>query len=498
MKQKIKILALLPILLGTRTSCSNTGNSAGSSQDGGNKTSGNGDKTIQIERWHTSGAGLTDAFQKKADEFAALVKENEGVDIKINAGQDSYQGNYDDIRNKIIKGFSTGDYPTIAVAYPDHVSDYLAQESAPGKYVVNRKELAEDPEIGFGKEAYIKDGEASDFVDAFYEEGQQYLNPGRYSLPLLKSSEVLYYNKELFSNLLSQYNKDESLNRNTDQLTHFRDDLSWDKLMDFCRYVAKNIRNGSYKDKAGNSLKYPLYYDSDSNLFISKCYQNSIPYLSIKDGKGSVDFNNAEAKSRVSSLKSDFDNGVFRTKGTNENKYGSDLFKSEEVLFDIGSSGGAGYNIPSGDGFNVGVAKVPYDNNNPLYITQGITLTLLKTKDDTDGRKVRYAWKFLKYLTSTDVNLDLSLYYSQGYSPVRKSCYESEDFITYREEGETLGDIQEVIKDKINGHYFNAPCFKGSAKARNEVEGIIVQTRLGKKTIDQAFADAENNTKTAR
>ena len=134
MKQKIKILALLPILLGSRVSCSGNDSSATSGASSGNGTSQNSSKgTIQINRWHTFGAGLQDEFQNKADEFAKLVKENEGVDISINAGQDAYQGSYVDIHNKIMSGFNTGDFPTIAVAYPDHVAYYIAAESVPGK-----------------------------------------------------------------------------------------------------------------------------------------------------------------------------------------------------------------------------------------------------------------------------------------------------------------------------------------------------------------------------
>ena len=219
MKQKIKILALLPILLGSRVSCSGNDSSATSGASSGNGTSQNSSKgTIQINRWHTFGAGLQDEFQNKADEFAKLVKKNEGVDISINAGQDAYQGSYVDIHNKIMSGFNTGDFPTIAVAYPDHVADYIAAESVPGKYVVNLAELATDEKIGFGKESYIGDGEASDFLPAFYDEGQHYIREGRYSLPVLKSTEVIFYNKELTANILNQYNQDEHLGRNSDQL----------------------------------------------------------------------------------------------------------------------------------------------------------------------------------------------------------------------------------------------------------------------------------------
>ena len=210
-----------------------------------------------------------------------------------------YQGSYVDIHNKIVSGFNTGDFPTIAVAYPDHVADYIAAESFPGKYVVNLAELATDEKIGFGKESYIGDGEASDFLPAFYDEGQHYIREGRYSLPVLKSTEVIFYNKELTANILNQYNQDEHLGRNSDQLLSFRDDLTYDKFRNFCRYVAKNIKNGAYKGKAGDNLQYPFCYDSDDNFFISQCYQRNIPYTSIENGKGKIEFNNTQAKAFV-------------------------------------------------------------------------------------------------------------------------------------------------------------------------------------------------------
>ena len=68
MKQKIKILALLPILLGSRVSCSGNDSSATSGASSGNGTSQNSSKgTIQINRWHTFGAGLQDEFQNNMD-----------------------------------------------------------------------------------------------------------------------------------------------------------------------------------------------------------------------------------------------------------------------------------------------------------------------------------------------------------------------------------------------------------------------------------------------
>ena len=50
-----------------------------------------------------------------------------------------------------------------------------------------------------------------------------------------------------------------------------------------------------------------------------------------------------------------------------------------------------------------------------------------------------------------------------------------------------------VVANEINGNYFNYPVFKGTARARDNVGGIITQVFLGQKDIDKAFADAESD-----
>ena len=56
------------------------------------------------------------------------------------------------------------------------------------------------------------------------------------------------------------------------------------------------------------------------------------------------------------------------------------------------------------------------------------------------------------------------------------------------------GNVADIVTGDINGNYFNTPCFKGSATARDAVGGIITQVFAGEKTIDEAFSDAENTT----
>lgn len=469
-KRKILNLISLPILLVSLFSC-----------NGNNK-----EKNNKIMFWHTFGQSLTDELEAKASDFEKIIKENEGVDVDI---QFSYIGSYDDIQNQIEKGFAVGNTPTIAVAYPDHVASYLSHEDFDEEFVYNLDNLMHDPEIGYGTNSYLNDGkDESDFVKAFYKESGEYLKKGTYSLPFLKSSEVLMYNKDVVDErLLKAYDS------TITDYDKYMANLTWDQFIDLLKFVKKDIDNGG--EICGNALEVPFIYDSDENLFITKCYQNNIPFISIKDGKGSLDFDNGKAKEMVKTLKGYYDDGLLKTKGSNDGQYGSYSFTEGRCLFTVGSSGGAGYNDPGDASFNVGVVKVPYENNNPLYVSQGPTLTLLKSKgvnEETNKFRKEYGWKFLKYITNTENNADICYLGSEGYVPVRESSYASGYYKDYLEEGDTfLARTSKVVVEDIKGRYLSTPAFKGSSLARDQVGGIIANVFLDKYTIDQAFEEAK-------
>ena len=448
----------------------------------------NADKN-KIYFWHTFGQNLQEEMESKIDSFEKIIKENEDVDIDIEL---SYIGSYDEILSQVKKGFAVGNTPTIVVAYPDHVADYLSIESFDEEYVYNLGKLMHDDKVGYGKNSYLDDDkDETDIVDAFFAESKSYLKEGTYSLPFMKSSEVLMYNKDIVENkLLKAY--DPSITNYHEYMAN----LSWEQFIDLLRFVKQDMDRG--EGAYGKNLEVPLIYDSDENLYISKSMQNNISFISIKDGKGSLDFNNDEAKTMVNTLKGYYDEGLFRTKGSNNNEYGSNYFTTSKCLFTIGSSGGAGYNDPLQADFNVEVVKVPYENNNPLYVSQGPTLALLKSKgvsDEVNDFRKEYAWKFLKYITNTENNAEICYSGSEGYIPVRKSSYTSGFYKEYLEDKDTfLARTADVVVNEIDGHYFSTPTFKGSSTARDQVGGIIANVFLGKKTVDEAFDLAEQQT----
>lgn len=448
-----------------------------------------GGEANTLHFWHTFGQDIQLEMEKQVERFVKLVKQEEGVDLKISL---DYQGSYDDIHNKINKSFAAGNTPTIAVAYPDHVADYLQGEKTPGQYVVNLEEFVDDETIGFGREAayepetngaYGRD----DMIKAFYDEGTKYARQGLYSLPLMKSTEIMFYNVPLVEALFQYYDKSIV----GDKINETLNNMSWDEFMDLCKVAADHL------DDISSGLKVPAIYDSDSNLFISQLVQSGIPFLDLDaDGKGVLAFNNDDAKAVVADLKKSYDGGMLLTKGTNDGKYGSDLFTNAECIFSIGSSGGSGYNMPSSATFGVGMCRVPPRNDNHIYVSQGPTLALMRSSaysSDQNDFLVKYGWKLMKYLTSTQVNVDLC-YASSGYVPVRASSYTTEDYKLYLEEGEYLAQAAKVVVNEIDGSYLSTPVFRGSATARDEVGGIITQVFLGQRSIDEAFQYAVNQT----
>ena len=481
-KAKFLTLSLCTVLgIGFLTSCAKN--------PGGDTPNGK----IEVTFWHTFGQGVQEQLDVKIQDFERIILEEEGVEVNVTP---AYQGSYDDISSKISKGFAVGNIPTLAIAYPDHVADYLYNEGKDyGKYVVNFENYFDHADYGYGKNPYLNDSQdENDIIQAFLDEGRQFVREGTYCFPFMKSSEVMFYNVEQINQLLPLY--DANLNSES-AITEFLNNMSWDEFLAVCQTAVDN------KDKLVNTMATPAYYDSDSNLFISKMFQNEIPYSSINSEtqKGQIDFESGEANTRakamVQSFKTAYDNGLLTTKGC-EGTYGSNAFIAEETLFSIGSSGGSGYNFPDSGSFTVGVCRVPESNNNPLYVSQGPSLCMLRNtslSSEVNEKNLEYAWKFVKWLTNTRNNIELCVRGSEGYVPVRESSYETEIYFDFLENGENYAKVANIVVDEIDGHYLSTAVFKGSATLRDQVGGIISAVLLGSSTIDEAFADAINNTK---
>ena len=491
---KVKTLLLaLPLVLTGLTGCGGGSDPTPSSTHSGG---GGGSNAVTVKFWHTFGQTVEDALKSKMATFHDLVLQNDGIDVTIDL---KYGGSYDDIAKKISDGYGVMNTPTMAVAYPDNVADYLEiGKSANSEFVVNLESYINDAQIGFGKESWLGDKyDEEDFVEEFYNEGKQYTVEGTYSLPFLKSTEIMFYNLDFVIEIMKGYKPE--FNNSKQLIKDYMAHLTWDEFIDLCSYIKDNVMG-----KDDNNLEVPMWYDSDANLFVTKMYQNNIPYASIQNGKGKIDFQETENFNKTVDLLDDLRqlnaNGLMLTKGL-RNKYGSDFFTGEKCVFSIGSSGGSGYNFPQANAFELGVCRVPVSNNNALYVSQGPTLALFNDRglsEEANNLAKKYAWKFMKYITNGQASAEICVNGSEGYIPVRYSAYETSFFQTFMEEGERYAQCYKVVVDDINSSakYLVSPAFKGSAALRDECGSLLTAAlnASNKDAIPVLVETAINNT----
>ncbi len=420
-----------------------------------------GNDKIEVVFYHTMGKANSDILEGMIKAFEA---ENPNIEIKAS----SAAGGYDDLEALILKNVSTGNLPTMAFCYPDHVAEYLAAGGS--GIVTDVTSFIDDPEIGFtASEGSHTDEDGNtitgkdDYVKTFWEEGSSYTKEGVYSVPFAKSTEALFYNKTMFDAYGWSVPK------------------TWDQMWALCEQI---------KEEYEGQLVAPLGYDSDSNLFISLAAQNDIPFTS-STGDHYL-FDNDKAKAMVSDLKAKYDDGLFITKGSTGNgTYTSSKFTGQELLMSIGSTGGTTYNQTNN--FEVAVAEPPaVDLSNKAVISQGPSICFFNGKStNSSTAQLRAAWKFYKYITTAENSTNYAI--TTGYQPVRTSSYQTETYKSFASDTTSLMNKVASVSQNMLDSYFNSPVFVGSAKARNEVGSLISAVLLGSKSVDQAFEDAFSN-----
>jgi multiple sugar transport system substrate-binding protein len=405
----------------------------------------------EIQWWDTFGASGTTATTMKQ-----LITAFQAVYPNITVTRTS-KDSYPNIYSAISQAIPGGTAPTMAIAYPDHVASYLYSGA-----VENLAGYIADPVIGLGVNDKTNAGALSDYVQSYMGENTNYASNGVYSMPFTKSTEVMFYNKTQFD------------------ANNWSVPETWTEMWNTCKSIKESGATGVT----------PLGYDSDDNLFITKCEQEKIDYTSASTPH--YLFNNAKAKSMVTDLKTNYDKGYFLTKGTSANStYTSTQFTNQTLYMTVGSTGGTTYNYT--EDFDIGVAGIPQaDTNSPKVISQGPSICMFKSATQNQ----RYAaWLFYKFVTNASNTALWSTV--TGYNPVRTSAYTTDVWTEWESEAESSGGKQGLIKAvadfvKTNyaSAYFSSPAFRGSSTARTEVGGIVSSVLLGNKTVDTAFSDA--------
>ena len=418
---------------------------------------------VTIKFYHTMGAKLTAVLDTYIAEFNKLYP---NITIEYTT-----VGNYDDVRDQISTEITVGNQPNIAYCYPDHVALYnLAGAVATLDNLID-SQIEVTRADGTTEILGLTDAQKNDFIAGYYNEGKQFGDGLMYTLPMSKSTEVLYYNKTFF--------EENNLTLPT----------TWEEMEQVCAKI-----------KEIDPQSIPLGYDSESNWFITMCEQYQSPYTSAT-GDHYV-FNNETNRNFVKMFREWYQKGYLTTQ-TLYGAYTSGLFTTLEgtrSYMSIGSSAGATYQRPAADAngnypFEVGIATIPQVNaDNAKVISQGPSLCIFGKEN---AQEVVASWLFVKFLT-TNVEFQAEFGMASGYVPVLKSVGENEvyaNFIAKADGGDYIAALSAKVCLEQESAYYTSPAFNGSSTARSQVGALLSKCLAADATdvdamIAEAFQDA--------
>jgi len=415
---------------------------------------------VTITFYHTMGANLTAVLDAYIAEFNLLYP-----NIHV---QYTSVGGYDDVRDQVSTEITVGAQPNIAYCYPDHVALYnLARAVATLDELIASTEVVTRAD-GTTEVLGLTEEQIADFIEGYYNEGRQFGDGLMYTMPLSKSTEVLYYNKTFF--------EEHGLTVPT----------TWEEMEAVCARI---------KEIDPNSI--PLGYDSESNWFITMCEQYASPYTSA--AYPHFLFDNETNRGFIKMFREWYEKGYLTTQ-TLYGAYTSGLFTSTSEIrsyMSIGSSAGATYQRPAAnaDGsypFEVGIATIPQVSaDNKKVISQGPSICIF---EKSNPQEVIASWLFVKFLT-TNVAFQAEFSMASGYVPVIKSVSDNEvyaSFIASADGGSYISALSAKVCLEQQDAYYTSPAFNGSSTARDQVGTLLSKclTAADNGDVDAMIAEA--------
>ena len=500
-----KRISLLAISLGTVAASVLA--SCGKSASYTDKTLPTDDPTsaVEIPFWQCLGHAKSANLQDIVDEF------NETFKGKYHVNSVKVAGTYDALADAIKTKLSSGEIPALAMGYPDSFSAYMTNNIDESS-IYRLDPFMDDPNYGYTK------AEKDDFVTEFFKEGQGYQFPGTWSMPMYKSTEIMYFNAGYFAGVNDQneskFAEDPELGDEFAELkgaVEAQTSRATDETLDALRTWVKAHNGYTYdvpekwddmiavarKMKADRETEglvdefYPVGYDSDANMFISQFAQRGIPYTENSEAANTDPskhylFNNDKAKAFITQIVGNINDKLLITKSLLQNKYTNELFTAGKCAMTIGSTGGSSYNVSAN--FTVRLAPVPYYGSTPKYIQQGPSICFFDNHNDYVHKG---AWLFYKALSEGVANAKLAL--ANSYDPVRNSSFESAEYKAHiaKHDLAMAYDIPYHTKD-LRQYYMTSPVFPGSDVARDEIGHVLSYAISSKLGVDGALRKAYN------
>lgn len=416
----------------------------------------------KINLWHANGQAITNFLKETIKkEFEREMLEEHGVYVTVEI--ETNGSDYDELRENTVNISKTESISNLIQNYPDHAVEYqsagLLESILP---------YAKHPVWGFPEDEPL-----TDIVYAYRSENQSISLEGDYlSLPFNKSTEVVLYNKDVFDDVL----KGQPFPETWQELFALYDDIMKMKDEHFRRINLRyDAAAAEYDVEEAKEKFVPFAYDSVGNAFITLTRQFGGKYLDRDSKRDEI----TKKLVPVGILSYEKDEGV-RTMleffGTRRNmltvpqfwseNYASGPFKEGKTLFNVGSSAGVRHAVPVVNDtklFNIGIAPLPYDAENPssrTVIQQGTNISL--TKEGTPEERL-IAWLFLRKMVSADIQREFSEL--TGYSPVRNSVYEMDEYKAFLEKADA--EVSDTITEEEYEGIMKAMALKAAAAQRD-------------------------------
>ena len=404
MKKKLTLLAALVLSLGMFSACGNDAKKEEAPKEEA-KVEEKAEESKEEEKepakegqteivfWHAMGGGQGEALEGLIADF-----EKENPDIKVTL---QHQGGYGDLNQILVATMqSPKDLPTLTQAYPD----WMLQFSEAGM-------VADLTDMVKGEDGI------EDYEDIFPGVRDEIEQDGKIiGLPFNKSTEVLWYNQDLFDEL------------------GIKNPTNFEELKE----VAKKIK--AEKD-------IPAFgWDSLSNFYVTYLKNKGI------DFGPDLDVTCPESIEAVNYYLDGIKEGYFRIAGTDQ--YLSGPFANNQLAGYIGSNAGEVYVKEGVEGkFKYAAQAYPAEK----AVQQGTNIYMFNGASDEQKAA---AFKLLKFLSSKDSQIKFGL--ETGYMPARKTAVEDE---SYKNADSEIPKILETASEKL----FSRPLVPGSQQAYNDI-----------------------------
>ena len=385
---------------------------------------------------------------------------------------------YSKIYNDVITNISTNTTPNVCITYPDHIATYLTGEDV----VVPLDELLTDKAYGLGGSQVRFDAPTKgDIVPQFLQE----LSIGGhiYGLPYMRSTEVLYVNKDLVEALGYE----------------LPEEVSWDFVWEVSEKAMEKGDDGNFLVN-GQKVMIPFIDYSTDNMLIQLCKQKGSGYSTAA---GEVLLFNDDTKEFLYTIAEHAKTGAFST--FKISSYPGNFLNAGQCIFALDSTGGStwiGTHAPLMDispdkvvDFETAVLPMPQLNpEEPWMISQGPSVCIF---NKADPQEVLASWLFVQFLMTDKVQIAYSQ--TEGYVPVTTKAQNAPEYLDYLSRaGEDYNEHYEVkiaasklLLANID-HTFITPVFNGSSSLRSAAGQLIenvTKSMRRKETVDEAYME---------